>query len=264
MKYVVKLGGAGLEDPALLQGCVRAIAELVRDGNQVAVVHGGGVQLTRTLKALGKQSEFINGLRVTDAETRDVALMVLAGKVNKGLVAALGALGQPAVGSAGGDGLLFRARKKRTAPDLGFVGEIAASDPRWIEAIWQLNGVPVISSMALGFDGEYYNINADEMAAACAIACHADALVFLTDVPGVKGANGEVLRWLVHRSDCGDGQERHHLRRHVAQAERLPRSSVERREARTNSARRSCRFPSRPVQFARSPRHRSDGGLRRD
>jgi acetylglutamate kinase len=196
MKYVVKLGGAGLEVPALLEGCMRAIAELVRDGNQVAVVHGGGVQLTRTLEALGKKSEFIDGLRVTDAETRDVALMVFAGRVNKGLVAALGALGQPAVGLSGGDGLLFRARKKRTTPDLGYVGEIAASDPRWIEAIWQLNGVPVLCPMALGFDGEYYNINADEMAAACAIACHADALVFLTDVPGVKGANGEVLRWL--------------------------------------------------------------------
>jgi len=196
MKYVVKLGGAGLETPALLDACTRAIADLVRDGNQVAVVHGGGVQLTRMLKALGKQSEFIAGLRVTDAETRDVALMVLAGKVNKSLVAALGSIGQPAVGMSGGDGLLFRARKKRTAPDLGFVGEIVSSDPRWIEAIWQLGGVPVISSMALGFDGEYYNINADEMAAACAIACHADALVFLTDVPGVKGATGEVLRWL--------------------------------------------------------------------
>jgi acetylglutamate kinase len=196
MKYVVKLGGAGLETPALLEGCTRAIVELVRDGNQVAVVHGGGVQLTQTLKALGKQSEFINGLRITDAETRDVALMVLAGKVNKKLVAALGALGQPAVGMSGGDGLLFRARKKRTAPDLGFVGEIAASDPRWLEAIWQLNGVPVLCSLALGFDGEYYNINADEMAAACAIACGADALVFLTDVPGVKDANGAVLRWL--------------------------------------------------------------------
>jgi acetylglutamate kinase len=196
MRYVVKLGGAGLETPALLDGCTRAIADLVRDGNQVAVVHGGGVQLTRMLKALGKQSEFINGLRVTDAETRDVALMVLGGKVNKGLVAALGALGVPAIGLSGGDGLLFRARKKRTAPDLGFVGEIAASDPRWLDAIWQLSGVPVISSMALGFDGQYYNINADEMAAACAIACRADALVFLTDVPGVKGVNGEVLRWL--------------------------------------------------------------------
>ena len=196
MKYVVKLGGAGLEDPTLLAGCTRAIAELVRDGHQVAVVHGGGVQLTRTLKALGKQSEFVNGLRVTDAETRDVALMVLAGKVNKSLVAALGALGVPAVGLSGGDGLIFRARKKRTVPDLGFVGEITASDPRWLEAIWQLNGVPVLCSMALGFDGEYYNVNADEMAASCAVACRADALVFLTDVPGVKGVTGEVLRWL--------------------------------------------------------------------
>lgn len=196
MKFVVKLGGAGLENPTLLEGSMRAIADLVRDGNQVAVVHGGGAQLTRMLKALGIESQFINGLRVTDKDTRDVALMVLAGRVNKSLVAALGALGQPAVGLSGGDGLIFRARKKRTAPDLGFVGEIASSDPRWIEAIWQLSSVPVISSMALGFDGEYYNVNADEMAAACAIACNADALVFLTDVPGVKGADGEVLRWL--------------------------------------------------------------------
>jgi acetylglutamate kinase len=196
MKYVVKLGGAGLENPAILDGCVRGIAELVRDGNQVAVVHGGGVQLTKTLKALGKQSEFVNGLRVTDAETRDVALMVLAGKVNKSLVAAFGALGQPAIGLSGGDGSIFRARKKKTDPDLGFVGEIASSDPKWLDAIWQLNGVPVLSSMALGFDGEYYNVNADEMAAACAIACGADALVFLTDVPGVKDATGAVLRWL--------------------------------------------------------------------
>lgn len=200
MKYVVKLGGAGLENPTLLQACVRAIADLVKDGNQVAVVHGGGIQLTKTLAALGKKSEFVNGLRVTDAETRDVALMVFAGKVNKSLVAALGAVGQPAVGLSGGDGLMFRARKKRAGleggPDLGFVGEIVASDARWIEAIWQLQGVPVISSMALGFDGEYYNINADEMAAACATACKADALVFLTDVPGVRGADGAVMRWL--------------------------------------------------------------------
>jgi acetylglutamate kinase len=196
MKYVVKLGGVGLEEPALKEGSVRAIAELARDGNKVAVVHGGGAQLTRTLKAMGKTSEFVNGLRITDAETRDAAMMVLAGQVNKGLVAALGAVGQPAMGLTGGDGLIFRARKKRTAPDLGYVGEIVASDPRWMEAIWDLGGVPVLSSMALGFDGEYYNVNADEMAAACAIACRADALVFLTDVPGVRGADGAVMRWL--------------------------------------------------------------------
>jgi acetylglutamate kinase len=196
MRYVLKLGGATLENHELLHACAKAIAELVRDGHQVAVVHGGGVQLTRTLKQLGKQSEFVAGLRITDAETRDTALMVLGGGVNKALVAALGSHGQPAVGLSGGDGLVFRARKKRTAPDLGFVGEIASADPRWLEAIWQMSAVPVISSIALGFDGEYYNINADEMAAACAGACKADALVFLTDVPGVLAADGSVMRWL--------------------------------------------------------------------
>lgn len=196
MKFVVKIGGAALEDPKLLLSCAEAIAELARSGHRVAVVHGGGAALTRTLKQLGKQSSFIAGLRVTDAETRDAALMVLSGRVNKELVAALGSRGQSAMGLSGGDGLVFRARKKRTAPDLGFVGEIVASDPRWLEAIWGLGAVPVISSLALGFDGQYYNINADEMASACAACCQADALVFLTDVPGVRGHDGQVMRWL--------------------------------------------------------------------
>jgi acetylglutamate kinase len=196
MKFVVKLGGASLESEALTRVCVSAIVALAQDGNQVAVVHGGGSVLTRTLAELGKQSTFVAGLRVTDADTRDTALMVLSGKVNKQLVAALGAKGLPAMGLSGADGLAFRARKKRTAPDLGFVGEIASVDTRWLDAIWQMGGVPVISSMALGFDGQFYNVNADEMAAACARACHADALVFLTDVPGVRGGDGEVMRWL--------------------------------------------------------------------
>lgn len=196
MKFVVKLGGAALEDPKLLNLCSQAIFDLVSDGNEVAVVHGGGVQLTKTLAQMGKKSEFVSGLRVTDAETRDAALMVLAGRVNKLLVATLGQHGQQAIGLSGGDGHVFRARKKKTTPDLGFVGEIAATDPRWLEAIWKMGAVPVISSIALGFDGEYYNINADEMASACAICTKADALVFLTDVPGVKGADGQVMRWL--------------------------------------------------------------------
>ena len=196
MRYVVKIGGRAIEDVATLLLCAQAIADLARDGNQVAVVHGGGAALTRTLAQMGKKSEFVAGLRITDAETRDAALMVLAGSINKQLVAAIGARGQMAVGLSGGDGMVFRARKKRTAPDLGFVGEIAASDPRWLHAVWQMGGVPVISSIALGFDGEYYNINADEMAAACAVACRAETLVFLTDVPGVRGADGEILRWL--------------------------------------------------------------------
>lgn len=196
MRFVVKLGGAALEDAKILHTCGKAIADLVKDGHQVAVVHGGGVQLTRTLAQMGKTSEFVSGLRVTDAETRDAALMVLAGRVNKALVAAIGQHGQSAVGLSGGDGHVFRARKKKTNPDLGFVGEIAASDPRWLEAIWAMGSVPVISSIALGFDGEYYNINADEMASACAVSTKADTLVFLTDVPGVKGADGNVMRWL--------------------------------------------------------------------
>jgi len=196
MKFVVKLGGAALEKPALLQTIAKSITELVRDGNQVAVVHGGGVQLTRLLAQIGKKSEFISGLRVTDAETRDAALMVLGGRVNKSLVAAFNQLGQSAMGLTGGDGHIFTARKKQTIPDLGFVGEIAATDPRWLDAIWKMGAIPVISSIALGVDGEYYNINADEMASACAVATQSDALVFLTDVPGVKGADGNIMRWL--------------------------------------------------------------------
>jgi acetylglutamate kinase len=181
MKFVVKLGGAALEDPKLLESCARSITTLAQDGHKVALVHGGGVQLTRLLAQMGKKSEFVAGLRITDAET---------------LVAALTQCGQSAMGLTGGDGHVFRARKKRTGPDLGFVGEIAATDPKWLDAIWTMGAVPVISSIALGFDGEYYNINADEMAAAAAIATKADALVFLTDVPGVKGADGSVMRWL--------------------------------------------------------------------
>ena len=197
MKLVVKIGGAALDDKELTKRCARAVAELAEAGHHVVVVHGGGAMLTRTLAQLGKQSQFISGLRVTDSETRDVALGVLAGRVNKSLVAALCAEGCSAIGMCGGDGLAFTARKKKTAgADLGFVGEISAVDPRWIKAIWQNGGIPVISSVAIGSDGEYYNVNADQMAAACAAGCHADALVFLTDVPGVKGANGDVLRWL--------------------------------------------------------------------
>ena len=200
MKIVIKIGGAALEDESTVRKCARGIAELAGDGHRVAVVHGGGSALTRTLKRLGKESEFVGGLRVTDAETRDVALMVLAGMVNKRLVAAIGTAGIPAVGLCGGDGMAFRARKKQ-APghDLGFVGEICSVDPRWLEAIWSQGGIPVLSSLALGYDGEYYNINADQMAAACAAACHADSLFFLTDVPGVKDAAGAVIPWLSTR-----------------------------------------------------------------
>ena len=197
MRIAVKIGGAALDDKELLHKAAQAVTEMAREGHKVVVVHGGGAALTRVLKQMGKTSEFVNGLRVTDSETRDVALMVLAGRINKTLVAVLNCMGQPAVGLCGGDGASFRARKKKSnGTDLGFVGEISSVDARWIEAIWQNGGMPVVSSLALGCDGEYYNINADQMAAACAVACRADALVFLTNVAGVKDADGTVIRWL--------------------------------------------------------------------
>jgi acetylglutamate kinase len=146
---------------------------------------------------LGKKSEFVDGLRVTDAETRDAALMVLGGLVNKNLVAAIQACGIPALGLCGGDGMAVRARRKdHKGQDLGFVGEICHVDTSWIEALWQQGGIPVLASLAMGSGGEYYNVNADEMAAACAAACKADALIFLTDVPGVQDASGSVIPWL--------------------------------------------------------------------
>jgi acetylglutamate kinase len=197
VKVVVKIGGAALDDARVLRKCAHAMVELAGDGHQVAVIHGGGTELTRTMQRLGKKSEFINGLRVTDAETRDMALMVLAGMVNKKLVSAIGAAGKPAIGLCGGDGGTVRARKKENnGGDLGFVGEICAVETRWIEAIWGQGGIPVISSIAVGALGEYYNVNADQMAAACAVGCHASALIFLTDVAGVKGADGAVIPWL--------------------------------------------------------------------
>jgi acetylglutamate kinase len=196
VKIVVKLGGATLEDAELLQRAALAVKQLAEE-HQVAVVHGGGAALTRMLNQVGKSSEFIDGLRVTDAETRDFAVMVLAGHMNKKLVAALASVGQPAMGLCGGDGMAFRARKKTpNGHDLGYVGEISSADPRWVETIWQQGCVPVISSLALGCDGQYYNVNADQMASACAVACRANALIFLTDVPGVKDADGLVIRWL--------------------------------------------------------------------
>jgi acetylglutamate kinase len=196
VKLIVKIGGAALEDAAVLRRFARTVAQLSQDGHQVAVVHGGGAALSRTLLELGQPSQFVNGLRVTDSRTRDVAIMVLAGHLNKQLVAAIGAAGQPALGLCGGDLQSFRAVKKGGTPDLGFVGEICSVATQWLDVLWQHGAVPVISSIALGNDGQYYNVNADQMASACAVFCNAQGLVFLTDVPGVKDAEGEVIRWL--------------------------------------------------------------------
>src|SRR5260370_15704953 len=115
VKIVVKIGGAALEDKPTLQKCARAVVQLAQDGHQVAVVNGGGSALTRTLELLGKKSDFVHGLRITDAETRDVALMVLAGIVNKSLVAAIAAAGQPAIGLCGGSRRGFRSPQEQGA-----------------------------------------------------------------------------------------------------------------------------------------------------
>src|SRR5438045_8620197 len=124
---------------------------------------------------------------ITDVEPRDVVLMVLAGIVNKNLVVAITAAGSSDVGLCGGDGATFRARKKQTQGyDLGFVGEISAVESRWLEAIWGQSGIPVISSVAIGSDGEYYNINADQMEAACDISCRAGTLICINYTTGVS------------------------------------------------------------------------------
>jgi acetylglutamate kinase len=195
MKLVVKIGGAALEDPEVVGKFAKTIPDLHREGHKLVIVHGGGAALSRMLKQLGIETTFVNGLRVTGSQTRDVAMMVLGGQLNKQLVAAIGDAGQPVIGICGGDLRIFRATKKKQ-PDLGYVGEICSVDFAWIERLWSAGVVPVVASLALGFDGEYYNVNADQMASACAVAGGADALVYLTDVAGVKDAEGSVIRWL--------------------------------------------------------------------
>lgn len=193
MITVLKIGGVALETPETLKQCVAAIRDLAQSGRQVLVVHGGGAALTRTLKQMGQDSKFVNGLRVTDAATRDAALMVLCGLMNKTLVAALGGAGVNAVGLCGGDGPTVRARKLPGPVDLGFVGDVSEVDTRWLQMIWAAGGVPVMASMAPDAKGIYYNINADQMAASCAAASKADELIFLTEVAGVRDANGQTI-----------------------------------------------------------------------
>ena len=193
MRVVIKIGGALLQDPALVEKWAQCVSQLAVSGHEVMAVHGGGAALTRTLERLGKKSTFVNGLRVTDAETRDAALMVFAGLINKRLVAALARRGTRAVGLCGADGMSFRARKRQNpGGDLGFVGDISSVDSEWLEKL-RSHSVPVIASIALGEDGEFYNVNADEMASACAVACKAKLLAFLTDVPGVWNAERSVI-----------------------------------------------------------------------
>ncbi len=198
MKLVIKIGGQALEEQSGRREIARQVAALSRAGHRLVVVHGGGKLLTETLTRLGIPTEFHNGLRVTDAASRDVALMVLAGIVNKQWVAALESQGQTALGICGADGGLVVARKlvlgsNGSRKDLGYVGRPRKVNPRILELAWKKGIVPVVASLAPGPKGEYFNINADDFAAALAQELKADRLVYLTESGGVWDADQRLL-----------------------------------------------------------------------
>jgi acetylglutamate kinase len=178
--FVYKLGGPALEDAGLLP----ALAEEVRRARgRVLLVHGGGRHVERALQARGLESRFVNGRRATSPEAMEVVEMVLSGAVNKGLAAGLSAAGLFAVGLSGRDAGLIRARVQE---GLGRVGSPEAVDPRALEAAWAAGLVPVVSPVSQGPDGGALNVNADEAALALAVALRASALVYLSDVDGVR------------------------------------------------------------------------------
>lgn len=188
MRMVIKVAGALLEDDSTLRTLARQIAGLAQEGHELLVVHGGGRTFTETLKRMGIESKFVAGLRVTDRETRDVAVMVFAGLLNKRLSLAIAAEGQQAVGISAADAKCFEAEPlvhDEVEGGLGFVGYLTGLNLGFIESLWREGFVPVAPCLGLGSDHELYNINADHMAAACAEYLHADQLIYLTDVAGV-------------------------------------------------------------------------------
>ena len=170
MRMVIKFAGALLERPegAACNPWRARWRKLARQGHELLVVHGGGKIFTATLQRLGIKSRFVDGLRVTDRETRDVALMVLGGLLNKQLAAAISAAGQPAVGISAGDSACFRARPLARPAGLGFVGELTGVNASFFKSLWKAGMVPVAACLGLGPESEIYNINADQMAAAAA------------------------------------------------------------------------------------------------
>ncbi len=182
---VIKYGGAAMTDPTLKEEFARDVVLLKYVGMNPVVVHGGGPEITAYMERLDLPVRFVGGLRVSDAETVEVAKMVLVGKVNKDIVLRLGRHGQPAVGLCGDDGLLFRVTRK-AAPDgedIGFVGSIERVDVDVLTHVAQ-DYIPVVASVGADRDGNSYNVNADEAAGAVAGALGAYKIMFLTDVPG--------------------------------------------------------------------------------
>ncbi|MGA8006827.1 MAG: acetylglutamate kinase [Burkholderiales bacterium] len=198
---VVKFGGNAMVDTALQADFARDVVLLKLVGMDPVVVHGGGPQIEQLLKQLGIRSEFVQGMRVTDAATMDVVEMVLGGAVNKDIVTLINQAGGRAVGLTGQDGAFIRARKllmpSREKPaellDIGQVGEIESIDPGVIDSLEQGGFIPVVAPIGVGADGLSYNINADLVAGKLAEVLHAEKLVLLTNTPGVLDEQGKLL-----------------------------------------------------------------------
>jgi acetylglutamate kinase len=215
MRLVIKIAGALLERDEDVQMLARQISELARAGHELLIVHGGGRIFTATLARMGITSRFINGLRVTDRETRDAAVMVFGGLLNKKLAGAISLAGQPAVGISASDAACFLAEPMQLddcATSLGFVGYLTEVNVDFLRSLWREGIVPVASCMGLGADGELYNINADHMAAAAAEFIRADRLIFLTDVAGVldgekvlRAVRGAEIEDLIRRNKVSGG-----------------------------------------------------------
>ena len=180
---VVKYGGNAMTDPELARQFAEDVVLLRSVGMKPVVVHGGGPQIGDLMARLGKEPEFREGLRVTDAETLDIARMVLVGKVNREIVSAINVHGSLAVGLAGEDAGLIEASARH--PDLGFVGDVKDVNPAIVERLLAESLIPVVSTIGSDLAGQAYNINADTVAGALAEALGAEKIVYLTDVPGL-------------------------------------------------------------------------------
>jgi acetylglutamate kinase len=191
VRLLVKLGGTLLDSEETRRRLAREVAGVARQGHSLVLVHGGGKQMTRFLAERGVESRFIDGLRVTTPETIDAVLKVFAGSVNKQLVAALIEAGVEAVGLSGVDACLVEAELLR--PELGQVGRPVRANAALLECLAGGGYLPVVACVAGDRQGRIYNVNADQMAVACASAFRADRLVFLTDVDGVLDADKRLL-----------------------------------------------------------------------
>lgn len=182
---VVKYGGNAMINPELKKAVMSDIVLLSLIGIRVVLVHGGGPEITETLKALGKESRFIGGLRYTDSETAEVVQMVLAGKINKDLVSLITQCGGKALGFCGIDGGMIKAKKLVGETDLGYVGQIVDIDPQPLANAIYNRYIPVIATVGTDESGQVYNINADTAAAEIAAALGAENLITLTDIRGL-------------------------------------------------------------------------------